>query len=389
MKTYTTTKVEFEVLTKKINRLAKKIKAVGGNIEFTTVREFVKNVPVYEHDEFTQTKVDEVNVDCVEYTLNFDPYKVGNYRFGAVIEKSDDPNNNLIYVTDDTVDFTQYRCAKLRCEHCKTNHNRVKCVVLIDNNTGAHKMVGTSCLKDFIGYNVEMFAKYFREIQEILLDDEEPKIYAENLGQYKTYIDTREYLAYCIDIVKTYGYNKECKTTAYKNMRANVQIDKSSYKTADEVIEFFNNYDTDDYFESDVKVYVTGKKPVSYENGFIAYAYTLYGKILDRIEKERVDADRKAKTDYIGNIGDKITAMATFARAGSYEVQFGYYPTLMMIYKFTTDDGNVLIWKTSKGLAIENGTRVEITGTIKDHNEYNDEKQTVLTRCKIKECVTA
>ena len=136
-------------------------------------------------------------------------------------------------------------------------------------------------------------------------------------------------------------------------------------------------------------MYVTGKKPVSYENGFIAYAYTLYGKILDRIEKERVDADRKAKTDYIGNIGDKITAMATFTRAGSYEVQFGYYPTLMMIYKFTTDDGNVLIWKTPKGLAIENGTRVEITGTIKDHNEYNDEKQTVLTRCKIKECVTA
>lgn len=33
-------------------------------------------------------------------------------------------------------------------------------------------------------------------------------------------------------------------------------------------------------------------------------------------------------------------------------------------------DGNVFVWKTSKGIAIENKKQVALKGTIKEHSEY-------------------
>ena len=34
-------------------------------------------------------------------------------------------------------------------------------------------------------------------------------------------------------------------------------------------------------------------------------------------------------------------------------------------------------------LEIEEGSRVSLRGTVKDHTEYRDEKQTALIRCKV------
>ena len=51
------------------------------------------------------------------------------------------------------------------------------------------------------------------------------------------------------------------------------------------------------------------------------------------------------------------------------------------LYEFVTDDDNIFIWKTSKYLdKIEKIT--SITGTVKEHKEFNGIKQTELTRCK-------
>ena len=57
----------------------------------------------------------------------------------------------------------------------------------------------------------------------------------------------------------------------------------------------------------------------------------------------------------------------------------------MWIYTFRNEHGDSIVWKTSKTLPIERNQRVHVRGTIKEHSEYKDEKQTILTRCKITE----
>ncbi len=106
--------------------------------------------------------------------------------------------------------------------------------------------------------------------------------------------------------------------------------------------------------------------------------------------REQAEKERKAISQYIGSIGDRIKNVpVTFIFVRFFD---GFYGTTS-IMKFKDDNGNVIIWKTNSSpeildkngneIVINEGTRLYITGTIKEHNEYNDEKQTILTRCKL------
>lgn len=104
-------------------------------------------------------------------------------------------------------------------------------------------------------------------------------------------------------------------------------------------------------------------------------------------EEARIKAE-KAISKYVGQIGDKIEIKATYVATATFDVpSFGGFGTEEMhIHMFKDADGNKLVWKTGcvlDGNVIEKGMEVNLKGTIKDHKEYKEEKQTVLTRCKV------
>ena len=83
-----------------------------------------------------------------------------------------------------------------------------------------------------------------------------------------------------------------------------------------------------------------------------------------------------SKSQYIGSIGEKISAEVKLEHVFWVNTAFG----MLGIHKSVDKAGNVLIWKTSADIGeFKAGT---ITGTVKEHSEYNGVKQTVLTRCK-------
>lgn len=129
------------------------------------------------------------------------------------------------------------------------------------------------------------------------------------------------------------------------------------------------------------------------ENGFDTYEAwqeaLAKAEQLRKEEKERAAAlekARKAISQYVGEIGQKITTVGAFEYSAWFDFRdpFGR-PERMFVHTFKTPEGNVLIWKTKKGLPqdLGRGEPVEITGTVKEHIEYKDEKQTALIRCKI------
>lgn len=105
-----------------------------------------------------------------------------------------------------------------------------------------------------------------------------------------------------------------------------------------------------------------------------------------REEEERRIQEQKAKSQHIGQVGDKVDLDVILEKRAWFEIPSfrGFGTDTMHIYTFRYE-GNAIIWKTSKGIATENGTKVHLKGTIKEHSEYDGEKQTVLTRCKIEE----
>lgn len=92
----------------------------------------------------------------------------------------------------------------------------------------------------------------------------------------------------------------------------------------------------------------------------------------------------KTSSEYIGNVGEAITVEVTLVSIHTFTTHFSYYGETNHIFKFADNDGNTIVWKTSSWQNIEEGKTYEIKGKVKEHSEYKGDKQTVLTRCKIK-----
>ena len=91
----------------------------------------------------------------------------------------------------------------------------------------------------------------------------------------------------------------------------------------------------------------------------------------------------ESKSEFYGEKGDRIRKeRATFVSQRYFENEWGG----KFIYTFKIGD-NVFTWFTQSTLAdgIQPGDEVELSGTVKEHKEYNGVNQTVLSRCIVKE----
>ena len=83
---------------------------------------------------------------------------------------------------------------------------------------------------------------------------------------------------------------------------------------------------------------------------------------------------------YIGEIGEKLKKLpVSLTKHNSFCGRYG----LTNIYEFRDEEGNYLVWFTSKILDFEIGDTVYLDGTIKEHKDYNGIPQTIVTRCKL------
>lgn len=95
------------------------------------------------------------------------------------------------------------------------------------------------------------------------------------------------------------------------------------------------------------------------------------------------EAAPKSNSEFIGDIKQRLRDMeVVYTNCRTVESYYG----VSLVYTFKLGD-NVLTWFCSgKGIDpdIEVGETVLLTGTVKDHKEYNGVKQTYLNRCIVK-----
>lgn len=88
----------------------------------------------------------------------------------------------------------------------------------------------------------------------------------------------------------------------------------------------------------------------------------------------------KAGSGHVGTVGEKIEFGATVEGVRSFE---GGYGTTFVV-RFRDAGGNLIVWFASNPPdCIEEGAKVSVVGTVKAHDTYADEKQTLVTRCKV------
>ena len=107
-------------------------------------------------------------------------------------------------------------------------------------------------------------------------------------------------------------------------------------------------------------------------------------RLAKELEEQKL-REQKALSQYIGQVGDKIEMDVVFDHRRWYDAPSfrGFGTERRFIYIFIDADDNAIVWKTSKGLVYEDGQKLHIKAVIKEHSEYEDLKQTVITRCRV------
>ena len=122
---------------------------------------------------------------------------------------------------------------------------------------------------------------------------------------------------------------------------------------------------------------------VDMETGCVNWNYETGNE--DLIKSKMPKVENSLESSFIGSIGDKLDQVVTFVRYFEYERDSysGGGKEIARIYKFVDEHGNILIWNTGSWKTLQEGKRYNLKGKIKEHNTYNGENQTILTRCTI------
>jgi RecJ-like exonuclease len=104
-------------------------------------------------------------------------------------------------------------------------------------------------------------------------------------------------------------------------------------------------------------------------------------------ERQQAWDARVANTEHIGSLGELITVRGRVTTAKSVETVFG--TTKLVIVK-VSDTVVVKTFSTAGWVwEVEVGAEIELTGSVKSHEDYKGDRTTLLARCKYRLLVPA
>jgi len=375
MKTYTIPLENMAQFLNKIDKLAKRAEKLG--LQGPEVEECGSEVVKIANDIGFDNYVEMVtiNIDFGEEII------IKGWQFLCAIEHL--PQGNIVkgYANVDT----KWRTAEPNCEHCNTNRQRNNTYVLV-NEKGKVIQVGSTCLKDFTGHkDAEAIAEYAAHLHEFIGSEVEEE-YDPDKSYSSHLLKIKDYLSYVAMSARNNGYVSRRKSEelglAVISTADDAMLEmcsKSKNKPteedcllADKVVDFVKNLDAKNDFEHNLTVIFSTPYMNDRHAGYVAGAMGAYIRNLEMKTKN-------AGSEYVGEVKERkvftLTVKAVKPIDGFYGVTY--------LYKFADENGNTFVWFSSKEQGFEIDSTYTVKATIKEHKEYNGEKQTYITRGKV------
>ena len=368
---------EFEVLVEKLNKRA--VKCGVNDITYEVKKEY------FENKDGIVNKFNDV-------VVKYEDIKIDGYKVIATICHTYG-NGNIVRLAPnvDDVDKKYYSIDGL-CEHCHTNRRRKETVLLQDED-GNIIQVGKTCLKDFLGHNVNDKLRYLDKIDIFEHEVIGMDCYISGIR----YISVEKILQLSNALIKKYGYIKTTDEYGYRNDDCTKDLvyrvyEETSDKTLTDDLKrikeevFSENYKDDevqvmiDYLNNDLSQsnYIQNLRLLANEEyidqkdlGYLVSLPAYY---------HRNNKPDQSGSEWVGEEKQRITIDVTLNKIRGYETMYGY----MSVLEFIDGDGNILIWKTTKDVELHVGDKKTIVCTIKNHDEFRGVKQTNILRVVVK-----
>lgn len=398
--TYLIHESNIDRLERQLKTIQNKCNKAGVQFSYKRIREVFKDVRDDETLRLHTAKFIEVEASGM--------VKINGWTFVAVIEHMDGNGRNIVrqFNLDHEVP-ERYYTIRPRCEHCNTNRTRKQTYLLRNDHTGEWKQVGGSCLKEFTqGLDAEVLAAYISCFDHLIQG--EFYSYSESTPKY---FSTKYILQIAHEVVRAFGYvgtnyneatyqkvlqvydylqgymksDKLIEETEEMIQKAHIDPEsEDAVKFADESRKWLMDQDTSFGYMMNLRAVVDTEYVKVKHLGLLVSLVPTYNRAMEDIRRKKAReaalASEAENSSYLGAKGERFTAKVVECKCITYwESAFG----TTYMYKFVTDKGNVLIWKTSNFVDVNDVA--EISGKVKDHEEYNGVKQTVVYFCKVKE----
>lgn len=382
---------------KKLKRVAKKCMKHGNSFIFEIKGEEIRERYDKELDRTEYYKFVLIEVEGAA--------KINNWECIAVLEVHE-VGNIIRRINTDIEVPERFKTSENICEHCNSNRRRNNLYVVHNIETDEWKQVGGDCLRLYTGgLNMEYVTAWLDGITEL---EENDGIFG---GNGKPYFSVETILSYAVEVIAKTGYfnsqsNLPTKglvawliynpiykaieeiNSDLKRARMDVRFDANDFFKDDtesvvkEIVKYYQSLNDDSEFVYNVQVMLNEGYVLSKNIGFLCYLPEGYARHIQKEVERAKRIEIAAKSEYFGEVGKRYRdcIIQSVSLITSWETDFG----VTYIFRIALENGGVLIWKTSKYIYPEDYREYDkIDFTVKSHNEYNGEKQTEVTRCKI------
>ena len=382
MATYEVMASKAETLTKKIKRILNKCDKDGVSYSYNVSEPYDKMVEV-EGDEYS-VKFVAIEIECY--------FKKNGWSvLGSVSRKG----GIVQCYFDDASLLKEYSQTDFHCDHCHKNVYR-NSVVLLQNEQGDKKLVGSTCVKEFTrgldGELVVAYAALMDSLKAMSDIDEDEEFFEDCMSHGIRMYSLLRVVSSAASLIRNYGYKSSsfCRfdeTPTFHFILDTLnhygkEVNDEDIALATKAIEWVKSLPEEEYLKNS---YMFNLHQICKQDLDVAHCsyehFALLTSLIPTYNKAvavRLKSDKK-KSEHVGQIKDKLNLTVQLIAKPSFDSAYG----TCYIYIMKDENENIFVWKTNKYLSAEAGAVLKLKGTVKEHSEYRNEKQTVLTRCSV------
>ena len=387
---------KIEAFQKELDKLNKKLAAYGSRVsviseKHTFVERQYNEDIYYAGGEIDRTGIfPKVVVKGLQVVLSEPDIlgKEGVEFLGTVTYKNNIPS---IYSVKEDIFGLVNIDAKDACDHCNTIRERVKYFYFREDN--AIKKIGSTCVKEWMGFDLEAV---FSAVQNF-------EYFINAMNNEKEYQSTSAPIENVISALAeaTNNFQSCWEKIVIKDKVESILKDKRheyTYNVSDEQIEEIRvrwNIKPTNGFEFNIVSALMREDRLTPYVPFESLGVACWAihNVLYKVAEVVVEESGK----FIGNIKERINFTGMMKKVHGYDGAYGY----VNVYVIESEEG-LLKWSTSnsqeyelanmynmelntvRNLLTTDGVKVNMVGTVKSHDVYDNVKQTVVTRCKHK-----
>jgi len=363
----------------------------------------IEHLDTYTRDLIKEVRGKEVSRETIEfkkYQLQWEEPDTERYVYVGVLREVG--NSNLLDIAPhfqtEYLDNLEYDIGipdeiysvELECEHCLSGRKCMRTHVIFDLEEDVFFQVAKGCLTGYVYFTYSRNIEY--EFDSLNVYDEREEGQSSGVRRITTYEDLDLLAKHAL----THYLAQEEKeyisrsTAVYKKTKSTIEVVTGAIRKndpisqeAEEVYPLFIDYlvTMQGAEQKNMEVMVEENSVPDFKQGYIVYLAYKYFNDQEKIQREYVKRELTEKSEYLGEIGERLEVEVEFYNEVSFDTQFG----VKTLYFFKTSKSDVIVWGTQAYVDVDEGDKVLLRGRVKEHREYNGTQQTFVSHVKLKE----